>query len=121
MINDRYLEDVAKLLAGESGVIPSHLAFGSTTGIITATDIETSGEFDRNVLDTTSRTINLVKYIGTRTSAEASDELIRTVGLHNDSTLASSDNLQANFLLGSLIHSTDFAVQVEFWMKFIRG
>ena len=121
MINNRFLNGVASLSVGASFTIPSYLAFGSTTGVLTADDAVTSGEFDRNVLDTLTSVDNVAKFIGTRSSAEASDEIFRVAGLHNSSTLASSDNLQANFLVGSLVHTTDFAIQTEFWFKFIRG
>jgi hypothetical protein len=120
MINDNFLYGAAKLMAGESYTIPSHMAFGSTFGTLTANDISTSGEFDRNALDSLSTTNNIVKFVGRRLSTEASDETIQLVGLHNASGLASTGNLQANVLLSSLIHTTDFDLEVEFWMQFER-
>lgn len=121
MINDNYLEGLAKLMTGEAYTIPSHLAFGSTTGTLSATDLITSGEFDRNALSNLERSDNVARFIGSRSSAEANNEVIRVVGFHNSASLASSGNLQANFLVSSLIHTTDFDVEVELWVRHIRG
>lgn len=121
MINDNILNGVAQLLSGGSYTIPSYLAFGSTTGTLTAQDIVTSGEFDRNALDSDSASANVVKYIGKRLSTEANNEYVNVIGLHNASTLASSGNLQANFLVPSLLHTTSFDINVEFWFSIERG
>lgn len=121
MINDNYLNGVALKMANGSYTIPSHLAFGSTTGTLTAADIITSGEFDRNPLSTIEANSNIVKYIGNRLSVEASNEIINVIGLHNASGLASTGNVQANMLLPALVHTTAFDINVEFWFTFNRG
>jgi len=121
MINDNYIEGLAKLMTGEAYVIPSYMAFGSTTGTLTAVDLVTSGEFDRNALDSVERIGSTAKFIGSRSSVEANNEVINVVGLHNVVTLASSGNLQANFLVASLVHTSDFDVEVEFWVQHNRA
>lgn len=121
MINNNLLTGIAKMLAGESYTIPSYLAFGSTTGTITATDTSASGEFDRNALDSDDRTDYTIKYIGRRLSTEAGSETINNVALVNSSTLASTGNIQANALIASLVHTTSFDVDVEFWITISRG
>jgi hypothetical protein len=121
MINDNYLNGMAKLAAGQSYVIPSYLAIGSTTGTITASDTQTSGEFDRNVLDTPVVSTNVVKYIGSRTSAEASNEYVNVVSFVNVSTLRGTGDIQANFLIPSLLHTTAFDIEFELWVSFNRS
>jgi hypothetical protein len=120
MINDNFLTGAAKLMAGESYTIPSYMAFGSTFGTLTATDLITSGEFDRNILDSKSTTGATVKFVGGRTGVEANNERVQVIGLHNSSTIYSSGNLQANTLIASLTHTTSFDISAEFWITFER-
>lgn len=121
MINNLLLYIAAdKLIGGTTYNIPAYMAFGSTTGTLTAADTVTSGEFDRNALTSTSRTDNIAKYSCTRTSTEANNEYINVVGLHNSSGLASSGNLVANMLVASLLHTTAFDVDIEFWISVSR-
>jgi len=121
MINDLFLKGLAKLGVGESFSIPSHLAFGSDSADLSATDIITSGEFDRNVLTSVYSDDFVMKFVGGRTAAEANGELIQNVGLHNTGVLQSSGDLLANFLVASLLHTTDFDVEVEFWVEVKRS
>jgi hypothetical protein len=121
MINDEFLEGMATLASGGSYTVISHLAFGSTSGTITATDLITSGEFERDTIDSTTSTGNTVTYVGSRSSAVADGTTyINVVGWHNASTLASSGNLQANFLLPSLLQTTSFDLEFELTIDFNR-
>lgn len=121
MINDNLLNGVASLLAGGSYTIPSNLAFGSTSGVLTAQDVITSGEFDRNTLSTYSSTNNLVKFIGSRLSTEANNQVVNIISLTNSNTLGGSSDIQASFLVPSLIHTTSFDINVEFWININRS
>lgn len=122
MINDNLLNGVASLLGGDAYTIISHTAFGSTTGTIAGEDTITSGEFDRNALDAATTVVdNQVRYFGRRSSVEAGNEFINIIGWHNSATLASSGNLQANFLVPSLLHTTDFDVECELWVNVERA
>jgi UDP-glucose 4-epimerase len=121
MINNNLLYGVAALLAGSSYTIPSHMAFGSTTGTLTADDIITSGEFDRNALSSKTYTLNKVTYEAVIIASEASNKYVNVIGLHNDGTLGSSGNLQANFLVSSLLHTTAFDLSAELWITFERS
>jgi hypothetical protein len=121
MINDNLLNGVATLLAGGSFSIPSYLAFGSTTGTLTATDVITSGEFDRNALTSDSNTTNTVTYIGSRLAVEANSEAINILSLVNSSTVSGSNDIMSNFLLPSLIHTTSFDISIEVTYTITRG
>ena len=122
MINDNMLSGVASLMAGSTYTVVSHLAFGSTTGTLTATDLITSGEFDRNAIDSKSATGNVVKYIATRSSTEANGTTyLNLIGWHNTSTANSSGYMQANFLIPSLLQTTSFDIEFELWVQFTRG
>jgi len=121
MINNNYLMGLAQLMNGESYTIPSYLAFGSTTGTLTAADTVTSGEFDRNILSSTPRSGTVAKFVGSRSAAEANSEVVNVVSLVNASGLGGSGDVQSNFLVASLIHTTSFDVDVEFWVEHKRG
>lgn len=121
MINDNYLNGMAKLASGESYTIPSHLAFGSTTGTLSSADLITSGEFDRNSLDDQASATNVAKYFGSRSSAEANNEYINILSFTNSDTLRGSGDIQANFLVSSLLHTTSFDIEVEMWVSFNRS
>ena len=121
MINDNYLNAAATLLSGVMTSVPSALAFGSTVVTLTTTDVYVPGEFDRNVLDSLNSTNNTVRYIGTRNSPEAHNEMIQQIALVASSTLMSSNNIYSNFLVSSLVHTTSFDISVEYWFTVNRG
>lgn len=121
MINNRLLNGAASLLAGNSFTIPGYLAFGSTSATLTATDIITSGEFDREALISKTSDNNIVKYIGSRTGVGANNEIINVISLVNSGTAYGSSDICANMLIPSLIHSSDFDVGAEFWFTLNRG
>ncbi|HEY9702640.1 MAG TPA: hypothetical protein V6C58_09350 [Allocoleopsis sp.] len=121
MINDNFLNGLATLVTGGSYSIPSYLAFGSTTGTLTANDIITSGEFDRNILTSDSNSANTATFVGARTGAEANNEYVNIIGLVNTSTLFGSNDIQANFLLPSVLHSTSFDLNIEVNFTFNRS
>jgi hypothetical protein len=121
MINNNLLNGVASLLAGGSYTIPSYLAFGSTSGLLTAADIVTSGEFDRNALTGYTVSNNTTKFNGTRLSTEASNETVNIISLTNSGTLRGSNDIQVSFLVPSLLHTTSFDLNVEVWVTVNRG
>ena len=121
MINDNLLNGIASLLAGSTYILPSYLAFGSTTTTLTTTDVYTPGEFDRNILDSRGLSTNIVRYLGTRLATEANNELICDIALVNSATLRGSYDIQSNFLVSSLTHSTSFDISVEYWFTINRG
>jgi hypothetical protein len=121
MINDNFLNGMAGLLIGESVTIPSYLAFGSTTGTLTAQDTITSGEFDRNIYTTTERIGNVSKYSFLRTGGEvatSSGQYINVIGLMNSSA---GGSLWANTLVSSLLHTTAFDLDIELWFTISRN
>ncbi len=117
MINTKLLNGVASLLGGSTFSIPSYLAFGSTTGTLTSGDVITSGEFDRNILDSKIVTDNTVKFYGSRISTEANNEYINIISMTNSATLNGSNDIMSNFLLPSLLHTTSFDINVEVWLE----
>ena len=121
MINDNILNGIAAKLAGGSYTIPSHLAFGSTSGTLTVNDIITSGEFDRNALSSVTNTTNVVKFIGARLSTEANNETTNIISLVNSGTLRGSGDIQVNFLIPSLIHTTSYDMNIEVWLTINRA
>jgi hypothetical protein len=121
MINNNLLNGIASLLTGGTFNIPSHLAFGSTTGTLTATDVVTSGEFDRNALSSDSSSTNTATFIGSRTSVEANNEAINLISLVNSATVSGSNDIMSNFLMPSIIHSTSFDISIELTYTITRG
>lgn len=119
MINDEYLLGVAKLMTGETYNIPSYMAFGSDSTTISAADEVISGEFERNPLDSSESSLNVAKFLFNRSSAVANNEYINVVGLHNSSS--GSGNLMAAFAVSSLLHTSDFDVDIEYWVRHQRA
>lgn len=115
------LNGVAQMLGGGTYTIPTHLAFGSTDMVLEPTNTITSGEFDRNILDSLSVTDNTVKYYGGRIAVEADNETINNISLVNSATLRGSADIQSNFLVPSLVHTTNFDISVEFWFNVQRA
>jgi len=120
MINNNFLEGLAKMLNGESYTVPNYMAFGSTLITPTSADTSVAGEFDRNAT-TSSRSTYTVKFVGSRTAAEANNETLYNTALVNSSVLYSSGNVQANTVIASIIHSSTFDIDVEYWFTINRG
>lgn len=118
MINDEFPIGIAKLLAGESFTIPSHLAFGSTSFTPASGDTYLPGEFDRNAVSV-SRVSNQVKFVGSRTSSENNNETLYNTALVNSSVLASSNNIMADNVFASLLLTTDFDTEIEYWFTIL--
>lgn len=106
-------------MATAYGSIPTHLVVGSSDVEIVATDNFMTGEFERIELDSYDVVDNTVKFYGKRLGVIASDDVITNFGLVRSGTLGTSDLESAN-LISSLIHSTDFDIEVEFWYTFNR-
>lgn len=120
MINDNLLIGIAQKLNNEAFTLPSYLAFGSTLITPSNTDTSVAGEFDRNAV-TSSRSTNTIKYSGSRLATEASNEVIYNTALVNSGTLRSSGNIMANTVIASLVHSTNFDIDIEYWFTINRG
>jgi hypothetical protein len=122
MINDNLLNGVATTIGVGSGYsIPSHLAFGSTTGTLTAADVITSGEFDRNALSGVVVNNNSITFTGARLSTEANNEYVNVISMTNSGTLRGSNDIQVSFLVPSLLHSTSFDINVDIYLTVNRG
>lgn len=122
MINDNMLYMAAQRLAGSTTIpLPSYLAFGSSTGTLTASDVITSGEFDRNALTSITPNLSTVTYSGTRSAAEANNERLFLVSLVNSGTAYGSSDIISNFLMSSMIHTTSFDLNFELVYTVSRG
>lgn len=120
MINNNFLEGIAKLLNNESYTLPIAIAFGSTSIVTGASDTIVSGEFSREE-STSTRNTNTIKFVATRVAGDATGETLYNTALVNSSTLYSSDNIQANVCIPSILHTSDFDIDIEYWITINRG
>lgn len=111
-LNDTLLYQLAGSLNGEAYDNPSHAGFSSTAITIDPTSSSLSGEFGSRVVVSGSRTLNEVSFNGLKTGAVVSSvgESISSFGLFNAS---SSGDLQAHALTASLLHTSDFDIEVD--------
>lgn len=116
MITNKGLNSIAKAYKE----IPAYMVVGSSdTTITSGTDI-LPGEFERLSIDSTEVVDNTVKFYGSRSGVTANDDLISGFGLTLSDTLGTSD-LEVGNLISSLVHSTDFDIECEFWFTFERA
>lgn len=116
MITNKGLNNMAVAYSS----VPGYLVVGSGGGVVSNTSVVLSGEFDRIALDSLDVMDNTVRFYGSRSGVVANDDLVTNLGLTVSGVLGTSD-LEAGNLLGSLIHSSDFDIGVEFWFTFNRS
>ena len=116
MINNNMLYGLGDLATGTAVTIPSYMAFGSTTDTLSAVDIITSGEISRSSLESKTRTGNVIKFIKLKSGVSATSTPINSIGLFNSS---SGGNLWGNMLTSSIIQTTSFDIDFEFWVQLL--
>lgn len=114
MINNNFLYGLCDLAIGNTVSIPSYLAMGSGSGILSSGDTVTSGEFSRGALTSKTRSGNLMKFIHLRPSTSAVSTPINVIGLMNSST---GGDLWANMLTSSILQTTSFDIDFEIWVQ----
>lgn len=116
MINNNFIYGLGDLAVGTAVNIPSHMAFGSTQDVLSASDIITSGEISRSSLDSKTRTQNVIKFVKLKTGATSTSTPINSIGLWNSST---GGQLWSNMLTSSLIQTTSFDIDFEIWIQIL--
>jgi hypothetical protein len=112
MINDNFLTEMAKALAGESYVVPAYLAFGSDVITESTTTTSLSGEFGTRGSLTDSRSSQTVTFTGLRlgaTIATSAGETLNAMSLNSSST---SGSHLSEVLLSSILHTTAYDIEV---------
>ena len=119
-LTDNLLDDMAKTLNGETYTKPSHVAWSSTAITVDPTDTTLSGEFGDRTTITSARTNNEVTFSGVRTGASVASstgERLNSMGLFNSSA---SGTLHAEALVTSVLHTSDFDVELDWVIKVNR-
>jgi len=113
MITNVFLSEVAKALAGDSYVVPSYMAFGSTVITPLASATTLTGAFGaRNIL-TDGVATNVITWSGIRSgalSASAGDTL-NGIAFFSASVVGSLLSVNT---LSSIIHTTAFDIAVDY-------
>ena len=116
MINNNMIYGVGDLLIGNPVTIPSYMTLGSVSDTLTANDLITSGELSRQILGSKTRTGNVVKYTSNFLSSSSPSVAINSVGLFNSSV---GGNLWSNMLMASLLQTTSYDLDLEFWFQVV--
>lgn len=113
MITDLMLNEMAKGLAGDSFVIPSHFAYSTDTVAITAAMTTISGEVSTRNAAGDVRTLNQVNFSGIRSGTQVTSSAgitLKTLGVFSAST---SGTLLSAVTLPSILHTTTFDIDTE--------
>jgi len=119
-IMDNLLNDMAKTLIGDTFTAPTHGAWSSTAITIDPTDTTLSGEFGTRSTMVGSRILNEVTFTGLRTGASVTSstgERLNSMGLFN---AASVGTLHSEALVTSVLHTSDFDVELDWIIKVNR-
>jgi len=119
MINDNMINGLAGALNGESLTIPASMLFSSDVVAVSGTATSIPGVLDYDDV-TNSRTANVTKFTGVRsgTAASSGGDYINTLGLL---TSSSGGDLMAMAAVSSLLHTTDFDLEVDWEITIARG
>lgn len=87
-IPNTHLNEVAKAMAGESFVSPTHYGFSNTLTTVDVTDTSMAGEYGSRVAATMTRDNNIISYSATKTGAivSTSGESVKGVASFSAST-----------------------------------
>ena len=119
MITDTFLQNIAGLINGESTNIPTHAAFSSSVIEADATRTSLPSELDvtrPTVSKTRDTTLTTYTFLRSGTAASSSGDFINSMGLIDSAT---GGFLMADAIVSSLLHTTDFDVDVS-WSFEIR-
>lgn len=125
-ITDTTLNEVAKAIANESFLVPNYLATGTTiVTSINTTDTSLSGETGDRIALTGSRTNNEIEFTATRSASDVVDttngDAIKSSGLHNTDTAATSDPLLFGVVHAGITQSTDYDLEFIYTVRVQRG
>jgi len=116
MLTDTYLEERAKDLNSETGLVPNYLAT-STTVItsVNSTDTTLDGEVGSRISISNSRSGNVVTLSGIRSGAVVIDgtngDNIGGSGMFNTGTISTSDKLLQGIAISGVTQTTNFDIE----------
>lgn len=114
MITDNMLTEMAKALAGESFVVPSHAAWATSSNPIVASMTTITSEVGSRTSVSDVRTGTTVEFSGIRTGASvpvAAGQQLFTVGLYSAAT---SGTLLSAVALPGITHTTTFDIDLDY-------
>lgn len=121
MINDTWLNEMAKSVNGESFVTPAFATVVTGTQSFAVTDTTMTGEKGARFSLTKSRASNVVNASGTRTSASVTQVTGDTLTGFGVFDTISSGTLLSQITLPSLVQTTAFDIQFDTAVSFTRA
>lgn len=113
VLQDDYLVNAAKAIAGESFDEPDFSGYSDTDGNVSTSDNSLTNEIGSRSNAVTSRGDKVLEYSSTRSSANVVDTTngddIEEVGFF---TQSSGDNMQIFIDVANINHTTDFDIEV---------
>jgi len=111
-LQDKYLTEVAKAVAGEGFENIDFSGYSDQDGSVTTSDGSLTNEIGSRQGVTVSRNSKTVQYSTTRSGGDVVDttngDNIQEIGLFSDST---GDNMQIFFDVAPINHTTDFDIE----------
>lgn len=120
MIHNKFIEDLPRLLNGESVTVGSHYGFSSSTTFPTTDDTSLPSEngpryaIETNLLDNNSITYSVIR---PSTEPPAEGEDLYSCGLFNAAT---SGDMWLSALLSGIRHTPTFDFEVQQTVRFNR-
>jgi hypothetical protein len=110
MITNRHQDEVAKAMAGEAFVYPTHRGFSSTLTTVDVTDSALAGEYGTRISVSRSRSSNAVEFTAIKTGSivPTSGEIIAGTALFSAAT---TGTLLTENLLPSVSHTDAFDIE----------
>lgn len=121
MITNNFLNETAKALAGESYVVPTFMAFGSTVITPNAASTVVTGEIGDRYALSDSRSNAIVTWSGIRTGADVATSSGDTLNAIYMLSASTGGTLFSENTLSSIIHTTAFDIAVDYAVTVSRG
>lgn len=121
MITNNFLYETAKALAGDSFVLPSYLAFGSTVITPNAASSTVTGEIGSRYAVTDARANAIVTWSGIRVGANVASSSGDTLNAVYVTSASTGGTLFSENTLSSIIHTTAFDIAVDYTVTVARG
>ena len=119
VVNDNYLNNIAKAMSNNSYEIPDYLEFGGTEQTITQGMTALSDPYSPRSTVTATRDGQVVDYVGTRSAAVVTSntgDILWTSALQTD---VSGNDIQIAIALSGFTQTTNYDVEVDYETEFI--
>ena len=121
MINDNFLNEIAKAINSESYVVPSYITFGTSVISAAVTDTVLSGETGTRISATKTRSNNVITHNALKTGSTITSSTGTVIYSSAMFSALTSGTLMTEIPISAgITHTTAFDIEVDWYVTIDR-